>query len=144
MELGRFRTILNAYGAAPERWPEDERMDALALTRASVTAARELAEARLLDDALSHATAGAFEIDQLAVLQHRIVAAAHPLMQNWMWRWFGIILTPMQFWPSVAGLAVATILGFAVGINGILQIEANHDTDDVLTLSSIDPPIGGQ
>jgi hypothetical protein len=141
--LGRFRTILNAYGAAPERWPEDERMDALALTRSSVAAARELANARRLDDALSHA-ASAFDMDRLAVLQHRIVNAAHPTMQTWSWRWFGFNLTPMQLWPSVAGLALATILGFAVGINGILQIEVNHDMDDALTLSSIDPPIGGQ
>jgi hypothetical protein len=144
VELGRFRAILNAYGAAPERWPEDERMDALALTRASVAAARELADARKLDNVLSAAATSAFEIDRLAVLQHRIVSAAHPMMQSWTWRWFGFNLTPMQLWPSVAGLALATILGFAVGINGVLQTETYHDTDDVLALSSIDPPIGGQ
>ena len=143
MELGRFRTILSAYGAAPERWPEDERMDALALSRSSITAARELANACRLDHALGFATTEDHEFDRLAVLQHRIVTAAHPLMQSRMWRWFGISLTPMQLWPSVAGLALATILGFTVGINGMLQTETVHDTDDGLTFLSADSSIGG-
>jgi hypothetical protein len=143
VELGRFRAILSAYGAAPERWPEDERMDALALTRGSIVAARELADARMLDDALGFAAARP-ELDRLAVLQHRIVSAANPLMQSWMGRWFGISLTPMQLWPSVAGLALATILGFTVGINGMLQTDTVHDTDDGLAFLSADSSIGSQ
>ncbi len=146
MQLERFRTILNAYGAAPERWPEEERTDALALTRASVTAARELARALTLDSALEYAASAGASIgaDRFAVLQARIVEAAHPLTQSWTGRWFGINLTPMQLWPSVAGLAMATLLGFAVGIGGLLQSESDHDTDDGLVFSSIDLPIGGQ
>jgi hypothetical protein len=118
-------------------------MDALALTRGSVVAARELADARMLDDALGCAAAHP-EIDRLAVLQHRIVNAANPLMQSWMWRVFGVSLTPMQLWPSVAGLAFAMILGFTAGLNGMLQTETAHDTDDGLTFLSADTSIGGQ
>ncbi len=146
MELARFHTILNAYGAAPERWPRDERDAALALTLASVTAARALAEARILDDSLH---AGAFsnvtlDPNRFALLQARIVGAAQPMMQSWMGRWFGISLTPMQLWPSLAGLAMASILGFAVGLGGVLQTESNHDADDGLAFSSTDLSIGGQ
>ena len=146
MELGRFRIILNAYGAAPERWPAEERDDALVLTRASVTAARALADARAFDEALEASAVSSLALDQnhLASLQARIVHAAEPFMQSWMGRWLGISLTPRQLWPSIAGLAMASILGFAVGVGGILQTESNHDTDDGLVFSSVDLSIGGQ
>lgn len=146
MELGRLRMILDAYGAAPERWPEDERDEALALVRASVPAARALAEARAFDDALEYSefSARALAPDRFAVLHSQIVGAAHPLLQSWMGRWFGLSLTPMQLWPSVAGLAMATVLGFAVGLGGILQAETGHEQEDGLVFSSSDLPIGGQ
>jgi hypothetical protein len=146
VELGRFRIILNAYGAAPDRWPEDERAEALALTRTSVPAARALAAARIFDDALETSAISdiALEPDRFAVLQARIVGAVHPVTQSWSGRWFGIRLTPMQLWPSVAGLAMASILGFAVGLGGILQTEPNRDADDGLVFSSTDLAIGGQ
>ena len=146
MELGRFHTILNAYGAAPERWPEDERAAALALTRASVPAARALADARALDQSLDAYAISGITLDpnSLVLLQARIVASAQPMMQSWIGRWFGVSLTPRQLWPSLAGLAMASILGFAVGLGGILQTEPGHDADDALTFSSTDLSIGGQ
>jgi hypothetical protein len=144
VELGRFRTILNAYGATPERWPAEERDDALALTRASVTAARALADARTFDETLKASALSDLAVDQnrLAMLQARIVHAAEPIMQSWTGRWLGISLTPRQLWPSVAGLAMASVLGFAVGLGGILQTETTRDADDVF--SSVDLSIGGQ
>lgn len=146
MELGRFRTILDAYGGAPERWPAEERDGALALTRASVTAARALADARMLDVRLEASALSDLALDQthLTALQARIVHAAQPLMQSWIGRWFGISLTPMQVWPSIAGLALASVLGFAVGLGGVLQTESNRDADDGLVFSSVDLSIGGQ
>jgi hypothetical protein len=146
VELARFQTILNAYGAAPERWPQDERDAALALTRSSVTAARALADARIIDDSLNACTFSnvTLDPDRFALLQARIVGAAQPTMQSWMGRWFGVNLTPMQLWPSLAGLALASILGFAVGLGGVLQTESNHDMDDGLAFSSTDLSIGGQ
>jgi hypothetical protein len=146
VELGRFRTILNAYGATPERWPTEERDDALALTRASVTAARALADARTFDEKLEASALSNINLDpsHFAMLQARIVGAAQPMMQSWMGRWLGISLTPRQLWPSIAGLAMASILGFAVGLGGILQTESNRDADDGLVFSSADLSIGGQ
>jgi hypothetical protein len=146
VELGRFRTILNAYGATPERWPAEERDDALALTRTSVPAARALADARTFDEALEASTVSSLTVDpnHIAMLQARIVAAAQPTMQSWIGRWFGISLTPMQVWPSIAGLAMASVLGFAVGLGGVLQTESNRDADDGLVFSSVDLSIGGQ
>jgi hypothetical protein len=146
VELGRFLTILEAYGAASERWPEAEREAASALARASVPAARALAEARLVDEALEGSSlfGAALEPHRFAALQARIVGDVHPLTQSWMGRWFGFRLTPMQLWPSVAGLAMATVLGFAVGLGGMLQAEPMGDLEEGLVFSSMDLPVGGQ
>ena len=57
MKTNRFNAILDAYGASPDHWPESERAAALALSRSSVVAARALAAARALDDALRAAAA---------------------------------------------------------------------------------------
>ena len=57
MTLNRLRTIVEAYGADPRRWPEAERGPAEALVAES-TAARDLvARAGRLDAALAEAAA---------------------------------------------------------------------------------------
>ncbi len=53
MDLGRFAHLLDAYGAAPHRWPEAERPAALALLRQDRRAERLLNEAGDLDDQLA-------------------------------------------------------------------------------------------
>ena len=140
MKLGRFSAILGAYGADPQRWPSDEREDALALTKSSVPAARALAEARILDTVLLQQTFPdiAQEALRFTVLQSAIVSGARLRTGTWFGRWFGIDLAPSQLWPSLAGLALATVLGFAVGLGGLLQVETDHDADEVSVLSAID------
>jgi len=140
MNIGRFKAILDAYGASPERWPERERADALALSRSSVVAARALADARTLDDAL-HASGYAelhLEPTRLAILKSRIVAAAMPRARSWLGEWFGLDLTPMQLWPSLAGLALMAVLGFAVGFDGWIDAGASHDLDESLVMPAVD------
>jgi hypothetical protein len=80
----------------------------------------------------------------LARLRSRIVAAAGPRVESWFRRWFGFDLTPMQLWPSLGGLALASALGFTVGIGGLIQTDTDHDTDDIALLSPIDLPAIGQ
>ena len=142
MKLGRFSAILEAYGADPKRWPSDEREDALALTKSSVPAARALAGVRVLDTVLLQQTFPDIsqEAEQFAQLHSAIVSAARRHGGTWFGRWFGIDLAPSQLWPSVAGLALATVLGFAVGLGGLLQVETDHDADEVSVLSAIDLP----
>jgi hypothetical protein len=141
VKLGRFSAILDAYGAEPERWPERERADALVLSRSSVAAARALAQARMLDAALKSAEAFDLEAEpvRFAHLHSRIMSNARTLGASWFVRWFGVDVTPRQLWPSVAGLALATLLGFAVGMTGLLQLDNPRDGDDTL-LSAIDEP----
>ena len=140
MKLGRFSAILEAYGADPNRWPSGEREDALALTKSSVPAARALAEARILDSVLLQQALPdiAQETERFTLLHLAIVSGARRRTITWFGRWFGIDLAPSQLWPSVAGLALATVLGFAVGLGGLLQAETDHDADEVSVLSAID------
>ncbi|MDB5397643.1 MAG: hypothetical protein JWM91_5149 [Rhodospirillales bacterium] len=146
MKLGRFSAILDAYGAAPERWPAHEREAALELARSSLPAARALSEAHALDTTLLRMSVPDIESDpeRFISLRSAIVSAAQPRIGNWFDRWLGVDLTPSQLWPSVAGLTVATLLGFAVGLGGLIQIDPDHDADDVAVLSSIDLPAASQ
>jgi len=49
MDLTRFETLVAAYGATPNRWPEEERAAAEAFARADPRAAALLAEADSID-----------------------------------------------------------------------------------------------
>ena len=147
MKLNRLSAILEAYGADPERWPAEEREAALALTKSSVPAARALAEARTLDSVLlrQRFTGIADETEQFTLLHSAIVSAARSrLTRTWFGRWFGFDISPSQLWPSVAGLALASVLGFAVGLGGLLQAEADRDADEIAILSPIDLSAIGQ
>ncbi len=146
MKLRRFSAIVDAYGSRAEYWPEAERFAAVELSRSSIEAARILADARRLDGALTRSALGQVHVDAagLDALRNRICrAAAQPATVGWFGRWFGFDITPSQLWPSVAGLALATVLGFGVGIGGLLQGESSRDADDVAALSSIDLPAAG-
>jgi hypothetical protein len=146
VKLSRLRAILEAYGADPQRWPADEREAATALTRSSVPAARMLAEARMLDSVLLEQTFPdiADEPEQFILLHSAIVSGTRRLTRTWFGDWFGFELAPSQLWPSVAGLALASVLGFAVGLGGLLQTETDHETDEIAVLSPIDLSAIGQ
>jgi len=79
MTITRLRHLLESYGAAPERWPADERDRAVALLARSPEA-RRLREAALrLDALLDAAPTGAAS----AALIERIVAAAPARGRRW-------------------------------------------------------------
>jgi hypothetical protein len=138
--------ILDAYGADPARWPTDEREAALALTRASLPAARALADARALDAALLRQSFPdiADEADRFTLLHAAIVSTTRRAASTWFGRWFGFDLAPSHLWPSVAGLALASVLGFAVGLGGLLQTETDHESDELAVVSPIDLSAIGQ
>ena len=147
MKLSRLSAILAAYGADPERWPEEEREAALALTKSSVPAARALAEARMLDAVLQQQSFPDIseETEQFTLLHSAIVSQARRRpTHTWFGRWFGFDLAPSQLWPSLAGLALASVLGFAVGLGGMLQADTDHDGDEIAVLSPDDLSAIGQ
>lgn len=147
MKLARLSAIIEAYGADPERWPADEREAALALTRSSVPAARALAQARLLDSMLGQQAFPdiADEPDRFTQLHAAIVSQTRRrVTRTWFGHWFGFDLSPAQLWPSVAGLALATVLGFAVGLGGLIQTDTDHEGDEIAVLTPIDLSAIGQ
>ncbi len=134
MTLDRLRAVLDAYGAAPERWPDGERDAALALVAAS-PAARALRDdaARLdalLDDDVVESPS--------AALASRIVAAAPAprrvrVIQPARWLvplalaaglalWFG---RPVE--QPVPALPIAALGVYEVG------------SDELLALSDVEP-----
>lgn len=144
MKLGRLSAILDAYGAAPERWPAAEREEALALVRSSVPAARALAQAEAFDKVLNHAAIPelAPNSQRFTALHATIVSRVRPRQASWFTRWLGVDLTPSQLWPSLAGLTVATVLGFAVGLGGLIQADTDHESEEVSMLSPFDLSVG--
>ena len=89
MDLRRFSAILDAYGAAPEHWPADERDAARTLSQLSLPAARALADAQALDSALSRMTIHDLETDtaRFVSLHTAIVSAALSHKASWVSRW---------------------------------------------------------
>lgn len=86
MTDARVLELIAAYGADPDRWPADERDDALARAAASPAAQQALHDARMLDQALATWSNPQPRLDAVA----RVLAAARtaPRHQPLRWPWF--------------------------------------------------------
>ena len=118
MTLRRFTRILAAYGADPARWPGAEREAALRFAQDNAAAKQCLRDAQQLDGALGHLADPAPRLDAtrlaaavMATPQAPRRSGSEPDWSIPWWRWFG--------WSKLAGLAVAGLLGIAVGWAGI-------------------------
>jgi hypothetical protein len=105
MNIQRFKTLVEAYGANPARWPEAERVAALLFAEQSAEARDVLLEAaafdRLLDTAETHPATRALEDRILATFPERTVKQRAP--------WF------TMRWIPAAAVACSLALGLAVG-----------------------------
>lgn len=137
MTPSRFAEILEAYGAAPQRWPEAERDAALALVERSAEIRAQLSRAAALDTALDrwtdppmpHIDARALTAVVTAAPQRRIRLRT-PFRFGW----------PSIAWPNVAGLAAAALAGFLVGwsgLDGTLSSETNYENPDRAAVAAI-------
>ena len=92
MSLARFRALLDAYGAEPDRWPPDERDAARALLAQSAEARRWRDAGAQLDAVLDRAPVPATSAD----LVERILASASPRtprrVNRRVWRYVGAAL----------------------------------------------------
>ncbi len=105
MNIQRFKTLVEAYGANPARWPEAERAAALLFAEQSAEARDVLHEAtafdRLLDTAETHPATRALEDRILATFPERTAKQRAP--------WF------TMRWIPAAAVACSLALGLAVG-----------------------------
>jgi hypothetical protein len=121
MELERFRQLIEAYGAAPARWPAAEREAARALAAANAAAAGLLTEAAGLDYLLDQAAALAPPIIDAEALIARATAAAPATAAGAGPRYHsapsarGGSANDRGLWLRAASLAAAALIGFIVG-----------------------------
>lgn len=156
MSLHRLRALLDAYGAAPDRWPMEERAAALALLAKSPEAQRLRAASAQLDVLLDQAPtphASAALIDRILTAAHapgtvapairiapaspisqrmrRAIAAAVPLaaaaaLVLWLWT------KPFPH-PEDANLTVAELESYEVPTDALLDLPIPRALDRIPT-----------
>ena len=109
MDMARLADILDAYGADPRRWPDDERDPALALLSRSAEARALRDDAAGLDTLLDLASAPS----PAPALMAAILASAEPA--GWRW-WFAEFWPLGPAWQPASAFAAAVVLGVALGI----------------------------
>jgi anti-sigma factor RsiW len=123
MDQDRFDRLVEAYGAAPWRWPEDEREAATRFAQGSPAASERLARARALDDALDVWAVAAAP----PAVRERILKAAPG--------WRTPAFRQPRFWWASAGLASACALGVAVGAL-VTPLTEGREADPVAVLAT--------
>jgi len=134
MDIARFTQLLDAYGAATERWPETERHAALSLLQANAQCRALLEDAQRLDaqlDALPEFAAP--EIEMSPALRARVleIPVRHPHAAKRK-GWFNL--------NSLAFALVPCLIGFLSGT--LLQDQAPDDEDE-WTVAAFDLPDPG-
>jgi hypothetical protein len=112
MTLERLRNLLDAYGADPAHWPDDERATMQALIAASAPARAALAEAAALDALLAQDQPAMPLLNPVKIAAKAAAGARGAQPGSFQVR---------RMWPNVAGLAAAAIVGFVVGWTGLDQ-----------------------
>jgi hypothetical protein len=118
--LKRFAGIVDAYGASPQRWPDDERAAAEALVAVSAEARALLADAAALDGVLARAPvdapSSALAERLLAARPRGVAANPSPKPQAWFIR--SLIETVWPYGSPVipaGALAASIVLGATLG-----------------------------
>ncbi len=138
MPLDRFASLLDAYGAAPGRWPEEDRVAATALLADSEDARTLCRKAAALDEALDLVEAPApspelaRRVEEL-VYDRPATAARRPItkpslahrLRSWRAAWR----------PAV--LAASGALGLAVGIAAAQPPQTTGTAFDTVELSAL-------
>lgn len=106
MDLTRFETLIEAYGARPERWPESERAAALDFLKRTPQAQTRLGEAAALDRVLDQAATAPVS----RALEDRILASM-PVRAARGRLWFG-----RPAWIPAAAFGCSLALGGIVGV----------------------------
>lgn len=140
MRLDRLTSLIDAYGADPERWPADERAAALLLLAESAEARAYAEDAAALDALLDRVPLRPTVTVDPASLAARIARAParpQPRRRSFGERWgFGF------GWANVAALAAAGVVGFMVGWTDLTAvtpgttvpaITANRDIVDAIS-----------
>ena len=144
MNIERVKTIIEAYGGDPSRWPQDERNEALAMLEQSDELELLMNDARQLDallDAISPADAPnhALRAQILRIAKGSSAPTTIERLLEWL-----LDGTPTErvLRPAMASL-LPLLLGFAIGVvtpdNGVNEVLAQDAlADEVALLAFID------
>ena len=133
MTQKRVAELIAAYGAAPDKWPRDERDAALAVLRRDPALQAELQQMAALDAALDRWPSPAPQVDPVALAAH---VSATPRPRATPRR--GFLPFPIFAWPNAAGLAAAALAGFIVGWTGLdSDYGAQADSVDQQIVASV-------
>ena len=137
MGLDRFRELMEAYGADPQRWPDTERGAAGTLLAQNAEAVTLHRHAASIDALLDSATLPAGAIDA-----ERLIASVTAQPQ----RTAEIVtLRPVRkqsasgFWLKVASLAAAAVIGFLVGVTQLGALGDPSSPSTGVELADISP-----
>lgn len=144
MNLDRFATLVEAYGADPHRWPVAERAAAQALLAASTEARRLLQQAEALDLVLSVPPAA---IEPSDALRARIMAQVTPHRASPQHGWRSqiaealLLLFPTgRAVPQLATLGLALAIGVGAGLANI-DIADSRDNDLIILQLAAATPV---
>jgi hypothetical protein len=147
MNLQRFREIVESYGAEAERWPADERADALAFLGENAGAAPLQLEARLADallaigpqpaaadDALVSRLMALGQLPQPHAAQSEIQAAAPKGSGDFSLNgFFGSLASgfaPLRgLLPQAGAVVIAGFLGVYLGLSGAAAYDQPIEID---------------
>lgn len=110
MNEERFKSLIEAYGANPDRWPQPERDAALKFAQSSPQAQRALDEAALFDRMLDAADTAPVTRD----LEARILAKFPERKAALRTAWLDALI-PARAWAQAAVLAASLGLGLLAG-----------------------------
>ena len=139
--IDRLRSLIDAYGADPERWPTDERAAALLLLANSAEARAYARDAEALDAMLNRVPLRpTITVDPAALAAQITRAPKHRPAARFAWfprPAFGF------GWPNCAALAAAAIVGFVVGWTDLnsTAASARDGVDAVASLSAADDAV---
>jgi hypothetical protein len=108
MDIERFKVLIDAYGAAPARWPADEREAALSFAETDAEARRLLQDEAALDRMLDAADT----LPATRALEDRILAAFPERLPRTGRRWLAVLA---EQWVPGAAIACSLALGLLVG-----------------------------
>ena len=127
MTLERLQELLQVHGGDPERWPEAERQQALALCERDPEAAVLYRSARVLDGLLSEALSP----EPSAQLVRRVaeIPIRHPrAAPERMWWPFGGVVRTMLAAAFTLGLGVVT--GLSTTPPQLAQVQQEEDDEE--------------
>jgi hypothetical protein len=139
MSEARFRSLIEAYGGDPARWPADEREAALRLLQSSLAARAAAQEAHELDVVLREAVV----VPVPGALSSRLLADFERMSRRWSARKF-VRAVADAVWPGAPlwqpAIAFGLALAIGVGVATLVPLDMPPSDDAYVGNFALDVP----